>query len=47
MRQLGAACIVVTLSLSQAFAMSPGEAFEELVERRSLEKCLALPCHEI
>ena len=42
-RQLGATCIVVTLSLSQALAMSPGEAFKKFVEDRSLEECLEQP----
>lgn len=42
-RQLGAACVVVTLSMSQAFAISPGDAFEKLVESKSLEECLAQP----
>lgn len=42
-RQLGAACVVVTLSMSQAFAISPGKAFEKLVESKSLEECLAQP----
>ena len=42
MRQLGAAC-VVTLSMSQALAISPDKAFEKLVESKSVAECLAQP----